>query len=282
VILVRPLLLAAAFALVGLLLFSPARPLSVGADYTVAQGDTLSEIAERLGISVEALAEANGIVDPDFILSGEVLLIPVPGAGASKDAVEENEISGGGTYEVRLGDTLSEIAERFGIPLIAIVRANDLTDPNVIAKGETLIIPAVESPLVRPVAPEMEALLERFAATEGLNPGLVKAVAYVESGWNQDVVSYTGAVGVMQIQPSTGYWLERDVFGFDLNIETSAHDNIRVGVRYLALLYDLTGDTNTAIAAYYQGYAALDSGILYEDTIQYVASVNAIWDRFWP
>ncbi len=278
---VRPVLLAVAIALIGLLLLSPARPLGAGGDYTVAYGDTLSEIAERFGMSVKALAETNGIVDPDFILSGEVLLIPRPDDGASSGAVGTPQTSGGATYTVGAGDTLSEIAEHFGVPAVSIVEANDLADPNFILEGQTLTIPVVESPLVRPVAPEVEALLERFAATEGLDPGLVKALAYVESGWNQGVVSYTGAVGVMQIQPSTGYWLERDIFGFDLNIESSAHDNIRAGVRYLALLHDLTDDSNAAIAAYYQGYAALDLGILYEDTIQYVASVNAIRDRFW-
>jgi LysM repeat protein len=278
---VRPVLLAVAIALIGLLLFAPARPLGADSDYTVADGDTLSEIAERFGMSVEALAETNGIVDPDFILSGEVLLIPRPDHGTSSGAVGTPQISGGATYTVEVGDTLSEIAEHFGVPAVSIVEANDLADPHFILEGQTLTIPVVESPLVRPVAPEVEALLEQFAATEGLDPGLVKALAYVESGWNQGVVSSTGAVGVMQIQPSTGHWLERDVFGYDLNIETSAYDNIRAGVRYLRLMHDLTDDSNAAIAAYYQGYAALDLGILYEDTIQYVASVNAIWDRFW-
>ena len=76
----------------------------------------------------------------------------------------------------------------------------------------------------------------------------MKALAYRESGWQQHVVSPTGAVGVMQIQPSTAYWLERDVFGYDLNIETSAYDNIKAGVRYLRILLDLTGDIDQAVA----------------------------------
>jgi soluble lytic murein transglycosylase-like protein len=149
-------------------------------------------------------------------------------------------------------------------------------------EGQILTIPVVESPLVRPFAPEIEALLEEFAAAEGLDSGLVKALAYLESGWQQHVVSSTGAVGIMQLQPSTAYWLERDVFGYDLNVETSAYDNIKAGVRYLRILVDLTGDVDQAVAAYYQGYAALSLGILYEDTIRYVADVNAIRDGLWP
>ncbi len=267
-------------AVVGLLLVSSACSLSAD-QYGVREGDTLSEIADRFGLTVRELAEANGIVDPDLILSGQVLLIPGGAPGGAAAAQQGNQASGGDTYVVQLGDTLSEIAELFGVPIAAIMEANGLADPHFIVEGRALIIPLVESPMVRPGSPEIEALLEEFAAAEGLDPGIVKAVAYLESGWQQGVVSVTGAVGVMQIQPSTGYWLERDVFGYDLNIETSAYDNIRVGVRYLRLLLDITGDMDQAVASYYQGYGALSLGILYEDTIQYVSDVNAIRDRFW-
>ncbi len=278
----RFLLLAAATAVIGPLLFSAARSLGAPDEYTVAVGDTLSEIALRHDVSVEELAEANGIVDPEYILSGQVLLVPGAAANAHGAALAGGETSGGGTYTVQFGDTLSEIAERFGVAAAAIAEANGLADPHFIVEGQTLAIPVVESPLARPVAPEIEALLEEFAAVEGLDPGIVKALAYLESGWQQHVVSASGAVGVMQVQPSTGRWLERDVFGYDLNIETSAHDNIKAGVRYLRILLNLTGDIDQALAAYYQGYASLSLGVLYEDTIRYVADINAIRDRLWP
>ena len=278
----RLLLLAAATAVIGPLLFSPARSVGAPDEYTVTVGDTLSEIALRYGMSVEEMAEANGIVDPDYILSGQVLLLPRAAENAHGAPLASAETSRGGTYTVQLGDTLSEIAERFGVPVAAIAHANGLADVHFIVEGQMLTIPVVESPLVRPVAPEIEALLEEFAAAEGLDPGLVKALAYVESAWQQHAVSPTGAVGVMQVQPSTAYWLERDVFGYDLDIETSAYDNIKAGVRYLRILLDLTGDVDQAVAAYYQGYAALSLGVLYEDTIRYVAAINAIRDSLWP
>ncbi len=47
--------------------------------YTVRQGDTLSEIAVRFGVSVAALADANGIDDPALVRVGQVLVIPQPG-----------------------------------------------------------------------------------------------------------------------------------------------------------------------------------------------------------
>ena len=267
-------------AVIGLLLISPG---SLSADeYIVVEGDTLSEIAERHGMTVAQLAETNGIVDPDLILSGEVLLVPGGAGGQAAIARQGGQTFGGATYIVQLDDTVSEIAERFGVPAVAIVVANGLADPHFIMEGQPLTIPVIQSPLVRPVSPRIEALLDQFAAVEGLDPGLVKAVAYIESGWQPDAVSSIGAMGVMQIVPSTGYWLETEVFGYDLDIETSAYDNIKAGARYLRVLLDLTGDIDQAVAAYYQGYSALSLGVIYEDTIQYVASVNATKERFWP
>ncbi len=267
-------------AVIGLLLVSSTGFLRAD-EYSVREGDTLSEIADRFDLTVEELAEANDIVDPDLILSGQVLLIPGAAPGGTVVAQQGNQASGAGTYVVQFGDTLSEIAELFCVPVAAVTEANGLADPHFIVEGQTLIIPIVESPMVRPFSPEIEALLEEFAAEEGLDPGIVKALAYVESGWQQGVVSATGAMGVMQIQPSTGYWLEQDVFGYDLNIEASAYDNIKAGARYLRLLLDLTGDIDQAVASYYQGYGAFSLGILYEDTIQYVSDVKAIRDWFW-
>jgi LysM repeat protein len=253
-------------------------------DYAVAAGETLSEIAERHGMTVEELAQANGIVNPDLILSGQVLVVPggADGQGAVPAPGDTRISSAGGSYIVQPGDTLSDIADRFGVPLSALAEVNGLSDPHLIVEGDVLTIPVPESPLVAPVAPETEAILEAAAAAEGLDPGLVKALAYLESGWQQGVVSQTGAMGVMQIQPTTGYWLEEEIFGYDLNIETSAYDNVRAGVRYLSILMDLTGDTDKALAAYYQGYGALSLGIIYEDTIQYVAAVKAVRGLFWP
>src|SRR5207245_8766319 len=49
-------------------------------------------------------------------------------------------------------------------------------------------------------------LLIQAARHHGLRPGFVLAVAYWESGWNQQAVSRTGAIGLMQVEPSTAAW----------------------------------------------------------------------------
>jgi LysM repeat protein len=51
-------------------------PTPIRGTYEVEPGDTLSEIADRFGIDVETLAEANDITDPDLIYPGQVLIIP--------------------------------------------------------------------------------------------------------------------------------------------------------------------------------------------------------------
>src|SRR3989304_4518651 len=107
---VRNLVTAMAVAVMALLLLSPGESLDASGDYTVAEGDTLSELAATFDVSVQLLAEVNGIEDPDFILVGQV--IGIPGAGESLSVADPAEDPGaiqtpeGDTYTVRSGETL--------------------------------------------------------------------------------------------------------------------------------------------------------------------------------
>ena len=238
--------------------------------YTVSPGDSLTSIGHYYGVSVGDILAANDLANPDHIVIGQTLSIPEGSSGGSSSQY----------YTVRPGDTLSEIAEWYGVGVSSIVAANDLWDADHIFAGEVIVIPAYVSILVAPHSPDVEALLEHFALLEGLDPGLVKAMAYQESGWQQQVTSYTGAMGIMQIQPETAVWLQNEVFGHRLDVRNSMYDNIKAGVRYLSILLSLTGDLESSVAAYYQGYGALSRGIMYEDTLQYVASVFALKRAF--
>ena len=99
---------------------------------TIRQGETLSGIASRHGVSMRAIVDANGIRDPDLIIAGRSLEIPgASGAG-----------SGGTTsYVVERGDTLAGIATKFGTTIKAIVSTNGIANPNLIIAGRTLKIP---------------------------------------------------------------------------------------------------------------------------------------------
>ena len=100
--------------------------------YTVQRGDTLSEIAERYGTTVNELVRLNNIADRDLIYPGQVLIIREGGTTPP---------SGTTTYIVQRGDTLTEIAARYGTTVNEIVRLNNIADRDLIYPGQVLIIP---------------------------------------------------------------------------------------------------------------------------------------------
>jgi LysM repeat protein/predicted chitinase len=119
-------------------------PSSGGSSYTVQPGDNLSAIAARFGTTVDAIAQANGISDPNRIDVGQVLTIP--GAGGPAPAPAPAPSSGGSSYTVQPGDTLSAIAAQFGTTVDAIAQANGISDPNRIDVGQVLTIPGGSGP----------------------------------------------------------------------------------------------------------------------------------------
>jgi len=116
--------------------------------YIVRPGDTLSLIAAQFGVTVEAIMEANGLPD-HMIRVGQELLIPVEAAPGTPAPVsgetptsEATEQSGTITYVVGVGDTLTEIAERFNVSVRAITEANDIANADSLREGQELVIPA--------------------------------------------------------------------------------------------------------------------------------------------
>jgi putative chitinase len=109
--------------------------------YVVQCGDTLSGIAYRFGVSINALMRANNICNPNLIFKGQKLCIPC-GAPPKPPPCPVPPKPGCGTYYVvRCGDTLSGIAWRYGVNMWSIVRANGIANPNCIYAGQRLYIP---------------------------------------------------------------------------------------------------------------------------------------------
>lgn len=115
-----------------------AAPLAQNGVYTVKTGDTLLAIARQYGVSLQGLMTANNISDPSLIYTGQVLVIPGATAPAQAPASPT-------THVVAAGETLSAIAQKYGISLQALVEANNLADPSLIAVGQRLTIPATGS-----------------------------------------------------------------------------------------------------------------------------------------
>lgn len=269
--------------------------------YTISPGDTVWSIAQTNGVSVDELVAANNLQNANLIYPGQQLTIP----GQEPAPQPPSNDSGGqggnggssisvGGYTVQPGDTLWSIASRNGVSVNDILAANAGTIPNqnMIYVGQNLSVPGAgqgggsaappaadptpEPPAAAPSG-DIPQLLHDTAVAYGLDPALVQAVAWQESGWNQSAVSSSGAQGVMQIMPATGAWIASDIVGRPLDVQGSASDNIVAGVAYLAYLYGFTNGSETrALASYYQGpNSVVRFGIL-PGSHNYVSSVQAI------
>lgn len=144
---IRPgaLIPALSGALALMLVLAPAGPVGAhaddGAEYEIRPGETLSEIAFRLAVEVQTLIAVNSITDPDRIFAGRNLKLPgdqsSPPSGGSAPDTE--------AYVVQPGETLSEIAARFGVPASDLAAANGIDDRNLVWAGSRLRI-ATEVP----------------------------------------------------------------------------------------------------------------------------------------
>jgi LysM repeat protein len=114
---------------------APATPVASGTTYTVQRGDNLFRIAQRFHTDVDTIKRLNGLTS-DFIYVGQVLR--VPGSGPVV-------VSGPVTYVVQRGDTLATIAQKFGVSINDLIKANNITNPDTILVGQTLTIPTAEA-----------------------------------------------------------------------------------------------------------------------------------------
>jgi soluble lytic murein transglycosylase-like protein len=123
---------------------------------------------------------------------------------------------------------------------------------------------------------QVRARLIRAATRYGVSPELVRALAWIESGFQTNVVSPAGAWGVMQIIPPTWRFVERVLIGGQ--VPHTVRGNIRVGVIYLRHLLRLWGgNKRLALASYYQGPRAVRRHGLYGETRVYVRAVLSLY-----
>lgn len=147
-----PLAVLAAMAVLALAVPASAQS-PCGEEVTVVYGDTLFEIAQRCGTTVEALVTENELIDdPDVLEVGWVIEVPavdpadeVPdGRGERPTAPPPTAPPGDGTPDAHLverGDTLAEIAARYEVPIGRLIAINDIADPNLIHVGQRIVLP---------------------------------------------------------------------------------------------------------------------------------------------
>lgn len=106
-------------------------------NYTVKSGDTLSAIASRYGMTVNALVTLNGIRNANLIYPGQVLRVADSGQGSTVSQ-KATTTTTTGSYTVRYGDTLSAIAGRYGTSTSTLASINGISNPNWIYPGQVL------------------------------------------------------------------------------------------------------------------------------------------------
>lgn len=106
--------------------------------HVVQPGENLAAIAYRYGVSVEEVVKVNGLRSADWIYVGQHLIIP---AGTLTAATPTPTRASGRVHVVQAGENLTWIAQRYGVSVAAIMRANRITNPDTIYVGQLLIIP---------------------------------------------------------------------------------------------------------------------------------------------
>lgn len=108
---------------------------------------------------------------------------------------------------------------------------------------------------LHPKPEEYAEFVEKYAQEYSVSEELVWAVIKTESGFDSSAVSNKGAIGLMQMMPSTFEWLTNDILRDHHNsgMLYDPETNIKYGTYYLSRLHNRFGDWDTAIAAYNGG-----------------------------
>lgn len=273
-------------------------------DYVVRPGDTLSGIAAQHGTTVDRIVARNDLhPSGNRVFVGQRLDVPAAHGRAGRTEPRRTADPDARRivrYTVKPGDTPSGLAVRFHAWTAELVEMNG----SVLRVGEEIRIPVVVAAAAAdrrtsdrkpartksggaapapartttgPSRAAVRAAITRSARRHGVDPDLALAVSWQEAGWQMHHRSYAGAIGAMQVMPSTGDWMS-DVVGRRLHLR-DLHDNVTAGVVLLKILLD-QAPTRRAVAGYYQGLAGVREHGMYDDTRRYVANVMALRDRF--
>ncbi|WP_260855616.1 LysM peptidoglycan-binding domain-containing protein [Curtobacterium sp. 9128] len=186
--------------------------------YHVKQGDTISGIAARVGVSTTALLGANALSLGSVIFPGQTLTVPQAGAPApvsSAPAVAHTapaaapapSTSKGGSVTIGTGDTIATIASAHGVSVSALLSANGLTYTSTIYAGKTLVLPSSGPSLTTEQRANAETIVRVGRSLGVPDRGLVIALAAAmqESGLRNLSHGDRDSVGLFQQRPSQGW-----------------------------------------------------------------------------
>ncbi len=206
--------------------------------HTVQAGETLASIGRLYGLSWPELAAANGLSNPNQIYGGQQLVIPgtsSPGAAAVAPPVDQAPAPavnpapapavGERTHVVQAGEHLAAIARAYNISWPAIARANNITDPNQIYAGQTLVIPATDDGLGTYAQPQT------WTPPAAPMPTITSGKQVVVDLSDQRVYAYENGQLVRNVLVSTGMWGTPTVSG-DYSIYVKYDSQLMTGPGY--------------------------------------------------
>jgi transglycosylase-like protein with SLT domain/putative peptidoglycan binding protein/LysM domain-containing protein len=194
-------------------------------------------------------------------------------------------------HVVRPGESLSAIARHYHTTVAKLARMNHLDPSHYLIIGTRLHVPHARHVTTtkhvtktkrvayrtQSVA-SVRGLLDHWAGHYGVSVHLVRALAWMESGYNNALVSSVGARGIMQLLPSTFRFSEQVLIRHHLR--HNADGNVRAGVAYLShLLHDFRGNKRLALAGWYQGERAVRKHGVYKVSKTFVKDVLALEKR---
>ena len=303
-----------------LVLLSTAAPASAAVPHTVQPGETLWSIAAANNLTTRTVAAFNGLSEDAQVVLGSTIMVPTtvegyaalqsaglvpadPAAAAAAPSATTAPATAPaapapqGGYTVRPGDTLSGLAAGAGVSVADMAAMNGLDPAGILVAGTVIKLPSgapapaqAAAPAPEPVVPAADPVptatrvsagdIQGVASQYGVSPSLAAAIAWQESGFNNEMVSSANARGVMQVMPGTWDYVQQNLAQRPLD-PASATDNVHAGVMYLKQLLNQTGgDESSAIAGYYQGISSVQNRGMFDDTKQYVANVQALRSRF--
>ena len=248
--------------------------------HTVQPGEGFIVIARRYRIRATRLATANGLALTSVLTPGQKLRVPARTVPTAKPKPRTTRtVAARARHTVSSGESFFSIAQRYHVSPWRLARENRLSLMATIVPGQRLALPrgahvgSSGGPVDRST---VSAAIDRWSRAFGVDPKLARALAWMESGFQQDVVSSAGAIGVMQLLPETWEFVDSVLLG-----ETTPRTyegNVRAGVRYLRWQLDeFDGDVKLALAGYYQGARAVRERGLFEDTKQYVSVILQLY-----
>lgn len=185
-------------------------------------------------------------------------------------------------HRVRPGETLTAISSRYGLSVSTVARANGLNPRGILFAGAKLRIPVGPRIQVARAAVQqtwtVRAALDYWSARYGVDPRLVRAVAWYESGYTNHLTSSAGAMGVMQVTSATWEYVEN--YLLERQVPHTMSGNVQVGVVFLRQqLREFRGDVWYALAAYAQGPASVRRRGVLRETRLYILGVLALRSR---